>query len=252
MRYATMMTGGVTALMVAAALWTVSLATGCATDSASDAGTDSDTGPLICDKGIWTGDYTVNNASDMEGIAGYTEIAADDGNHASLMIEILDDSLTDLSALGCLTSVERNLRIVNNDSITSLYGLNALTEVGDDISVNNNPALPDLEGLNSLTSVTNILSVDSNTGLNSLEGLNSLTSVGVDVRINNNNALTDLDGLSSLISIGHGLFVTDNALLSDCEVCDLLDQLDSGPDPEAINVYENLSDDCTPVPDNCP
>jgi hypothetical protein len=33
-------------------------------------------------------------------------------------------------------------------------------------------------------------------------------------------------------------------------VCELLDQLTSGT--ELLEIYDNLDDTCTPVPDNCP
>jgi hypothetical protein len=46
------------------------------------------------------------------------------------------------------------------------------------------------------------------------------------------------------------LLVYYNVALADCEMCDLLDQLTAGPG--AIDVHDNLSDSCTPVPDNCP
>ena len=70
------------------------------------------------------------------------------------------------------------------------------------------------------------------------------------MRIHDNDALTNLDGLSALTSVGRDLNIFDNAALPDCEVCDLLDQLTSGP--TSIDVHDNLDDSCTPVPANCP
>jgi len=46
------------------------------------------------------------------------------------------------------------------------------------------------------------------------------------------------------------LNVEFNPLLPDCEVCELLDQLTSGP--ASITVGDNLDDACTPVPTGCP
>ena len=43
--------------------------------------------------------------------------------------------------------------------------------------------------------------------------------------------------------------IMDNSDLPDCEVCDLLDQFVSGP--TEIVVEDNLTDECTPVPDYC-
>ena len=70
------------------------------------------------------------------------------------------------------------------------------------------------------------------------------------------NALTNLDGLSGITAITSGTImepysrVCDNAVLPDCEVCELMDQLTSGT--ELLEIYGNLDDTCTPVPDNCP
>jgi len=46
------------------------------------------------------------------------------------------------------------------------------------------------------------------------------------------------------------LEIFNNIDLPDCEVCNLLDQLTSGPTD--IDVYDNLDDACTPVPWSCP
>ena len=54
----------------------------------------------------------------------------------------------------------------------------------------------------------------------------------------------------SLTEVAANVEVTDNIALPDCEVCDFLDQLSSVPD--VIDVHDNVSDSCTPVPDNCP
>ena len=85
--------------------------------------------------------------------------------------------------------------------------------------------------------------------LTNLDGLDGITSVGADLRIYDNDTLTDLDGLSALTSVGEDLGIFYNDILPDCEVCDLLDQLTSGP--SAIYVHDNLDDSCTPVPANC-
>ena len=42
---------------------------------------------------------------------------------------------------------------------------------------------------------------------------------------------------------------TVSGSLPDCEVCDLLDQITSGP--TSTYVLGNLDDTCTPVPANC-
>ena len=88
-----------------------------------------------------------------------------------------------------------------------------------------------------------------NTALTNLDGLSNITSVGWSLDIEFNYALTNLDGLSSLTSVGWILHIEKNYALPDCETCDLLDQLTTGP--SSIDVHNNLTDTCTPVPANC-
>ena len=66
-----------------------------------------------------------------------------------------------------------------------------------------------------------------------------------------NDGLTSLDGLSGITVVDGDMWICGNDVLPDCEVCDLLDQLTSGP-AWLDDVTGNLDDTCTPVPDNCP
>jgi hypothetical protein len=115
------------------------------------------------------------------------------------------------------------------------------------------PSCTDLSELICLTSVGEDLEIHENSALTNLDGLNALTSVGGDLMIGGwnagNTALTNLDGLSGITSVGRYLMIDFNDALPGCEVCDLLDQITSGPD--WINVQDNLYDSCTPVPGNC-
>ena len=70
------------------------------------------------------------------------------------------------------------------------------------------------------------------------------------LNIYGNGAVTSLDGLNALTSVVGGVHIYENAALPDCEACDLLDQLATAPVP--IDVHDNQSDACTPVPANCP
>jgi len=119
----------------------------------------------------------------------------------------------------------------------------------DALGINGNDLLISLDGLSGLTSVNGVVNIDNNDALTSLEGLGNLASVGTNLQITHNWALSSL-GLSSLTSVGGSLNVWWNNALPGCEICDLADQLTSGP--SSIAATENLFDSCTPVPSNCP
>jgi len=50
--------------------------------------------------------------------------------------------------------------------------------------------------------------------------------------------------------VGDEFSIYENDILPDCEVCEVLDQITSGP--VSIDVHSNFDDLCTPVPDSCP
>ena len=133
----------------------------------------------------------------VAGLAGYEAVS---GN---LFVE--GTTLADFTGLECLASVGGGMWIVENDSLANLQGLNALTSVGDN------------------------LTFELNVSLTSLDGLDSLTELGGALHIEYNLALTNLDGPSALTSVGDYFSVFFNDVLPDCEVCELLDQLTTGP-----------------------
>ena len=94
------------------------------------------------------------------------------------------------------------------------------------------------------------MNIYHNAAVTNLGGLGGITSVGIYLAICGNTNLTNLDGLSALTMLGFEFWIYDNDILPDCEVCDLLDQLTSGP--TSISVHNNMDDTCTPVPSNCP
>ena len=199
------------------------LAVGCSSGSGGggDAGTETDTDTATemgCTEGEYDGDFLIQMPSDAETLAGYTSIS---GN---LFIEC--PSCTDLKELSCLAEAHG---FVSIGECTTLTGLN---------------------GLSGITAVDDTLYVSGNTSLTSLDGLGALESLGGGLSINNNAALANLDGLGTLMSVNWDVTVFDNDALPDCEVCDLLDQFTSAP--SWTDVHDNLSDACTPVPDNCP
>ena len=131
-----------------------------------------------------------------------------------------------------------------------MNGLSGVTSTVEELWVRNNPVLTNIEGLSGITSVAQWVRIGNNDSLDNLDGLSALTSVGDYLRIEQNLVLANLDGLSALTSVGGAFQVYENDSLPDCEVCDLLDQLVSGP--SLMEVFDNVDDTCTPVPDNCP
>ncbi len=217
------------------------------TDTDTDSDTDTDTDPIECNLGEYSGSLSIETQSDVATLAGYTSISGD--------LDIECHSCTDLSDLFCLATVDRCFLIADNTALTNLDGLSGLTSVGEAFLISDNDILTDLGGLSALTSVGESLSISLNDVLANLDGLGALTSVGGYLGygylgIAGNNALTNLDGLSALTSVFDDVIIFENIVLPDCEACDLLDQLTSGPN--SIDVYDNLDDSCTPVPDNCP
>ena len=152
-------------------------------------------------------------------------------------------------------TVECNLGEYSGDFETGaqsdIAALTGYTSISGDMNIHESSST-DLSELVCLTSVGGDLSLEENAALTSLNGLSALTSVGVDLEIFGNHVLTSLDGLSALTSVGDNLWIDQNSVLPDCEVCDLLDQLTTGPSPSEMCVADNLDDSCTPVPANCP
>ncbi|WP_420574542.1 hypothetical protein [Kordia sp.] len=94
-----------------------------------------------------------------EAIILSTQQEVDDFNYSSVGSLIIENtsSITDLSPLSCLTSIEVYLRIINNSNLTSLTGLENLQEIGWGITIENNPVLTSIN-LENVVSITNNVS----------------------------------------------------------------------------------------------
>jgi hypothetical protein len=155
--------------------------------------------------------------------------------------------LSSLSGFQQLEEVDA-FNIELNASLVTLVGLEGLTTVSSHMIIKENPVLDSLSGLENLTYVDWFVDVLENPALASVDGLSALGSADK-LRMFLNDSLTNLDGLSSLTSLNY-FEIWGHAQLPDCEACELLEQLTN--DPMSIDVHDNLDDDCTPVPDNCP
>lgn len=106
-----------------------------------------------------------------------------------------------------------------------------------------------LMALSCLVSVGGEVSFDTDY-LTDLEGLSSLQSAGSLDLSGVYPSLRNLSALRSLTTVRDTLRVTQQSELPDCEVCKLLVSLDDMP--TTVDVHDNLDDECTPVPSNCP
>jgi len=203
---------------------------------------------------VITGDYYIENVSDLELLKGYTTVTGSliiDADVESLEgldmlttiggdlriswnphiknltglksltsiggLSITYTSLTSLSGLENIISTGGNLNIWGNNALTSLSGLENLTSVSGDLyigDVNGGNALTNLTGLENLTSVGGNLHIVWNDTLTSLNGLANLTSVGGRLSISGNDALTNLSGLENITSIGGDLEIYSNPSLT--------------------------------------
>ncbi len=157
--------------------------------------------------------------------------------------------------LSALTSIYGDLEITGNSALTDLDGLGGLTSIYGDLLIYSNPALTNIDGLSGITSVrgdTWGLGIRNNNALTNLDGLSGVSLVSTAIVIYNNDVLTDIDGLGGITSVGSGVLAYWNEALPDCEVCDLLDQFSTAGPYFGIDVHDNLDDECTPVPTNCP
>ncbi|MCF0040673.1 T9SS type A sorting domain-containing protein [Dyadobacter fanqingshengii] len=124
-------------------------------------------------------------------------------------------SLTDITGLSALESIDGDMIIVGNSSLISLAGLEKLESIGDGTSliIASNPQLEDMRALSGLTTVGTLI-VDDNEVLTSLAGLNNLVTVTDSLSVSANALLENLDGLENLKTIGGSVTVIQNSLLA--------------------------------------
>lgn len=164
-----------------------------APETSTDEGPDAE--PRRCEHGFLDREVSIDTQAGVDRLEGYTGLT-------KLRIHERDaGDITDLSALACLSRVDRELRISGNEALGSLVGLEALSFVGD-LIIHSNAALGSLAGLEALTSVNGSLSISWNASLTDLTALERVTVVGGGVFVTDNGALRDLVGLGALASVG--------------------------------------------------
>ena len=217
-------------------------------DSETDADTDSGSETGLADEcvlGTHAGSASITNSSHLEDYRGYTAIQGD--------LLILSPLCHTLEALHCLEHVTGDVEISGTYNLTDLDGLDSLSSIGNQLRLGNmagmygNKTLSDIGALASLEEVDS-LTIYLNSSLSSLAGLEGVTSLNV-LHVEGNEVLTSLDGLSGVADIGYALMAFNDSL-PDCEICELWYQ--AGAEPESFFLMDNLADECTPFPDNCP
>jgi hypothetical protein len=151
--------------------------------------------------------YDMNALTDLDGLAGLTEVGDD------VHLEGIP-GLTDISALDGLAVVISSLTIEDCPSLHDLYGLQNVTAAGA-VYLDGLGGLTDLSGLESLATLTGDLVVYNCGNLESLDGLDALSgALGCDLRLAQNSQLADLAALASLESINGELFVSSDDSLT--------------------------------------
>lgn len=137
---------------------------------------------------------------------------------------ILNDNplLTDISGLGNITTINRNLQIHNNDALTNLNGLNALASIHyGHLSIQDNALLEELNGLQNLASVGALgnaegILIINNAALENLNGLASLATLKGSFTLRNNASLVDVSAInitSAILGFSNSIIVENNDAL---------------------------------------
>jgi hypothetical protein len=219
-------------------------------DGDTDTGTETDND--TCTMGTYQDDFIVYTAADLDALVGYTSIEG--------TLDIGCQDCTDLEPLACLESVGNlNVGACTHDiaenlicletMVADLSGLDNLTTVDFSLSILCNDEIDELSALSSVTSAKSVW-IYHLPALTDLDGLSGIETLEGRLWLGDNASLVALDGLGSLTEVEDIVRIGNNPLLPECEVCDLLDKL--AAEPDVTQVYDNLSDTCTPVPDNCP
>jgi hypothetical protein len=144
--------------------------------------------------------------------------------HGTVSLDL--DSVSDLSPLDALTTIEGDLTFGGLHSVTDLSGMNALTRLDGRLYFDWADGLLRISGLNGLTSVGGLFLSQPFT-LEELTGLQSLTTVDGDLTLSDT-SLTSLAGLDGITTVTGDVWVSGNRFLPQCEVDRFVEQLGTG------------------------
>ncbi len=148
---------------------------------------------------------TIQSPEDLEQLVGISTVTR----------TVLVDSteLTDLDALGCITSIGENLQIFGNGSLTNVDGLTNVTELGGSFIFSENDAITDFNGLRQLPAITGSFIMNDNDALVEVNGFDALVGIEGDITIRDNAVLMHIDGLKGLMLVGGILAITSKSNL---------------------------------------
>ncbi len=151
---------------------------------------------------VWEGNYKITTGADISILSDYTVVS---GN-----LKIVSSTLGSLSGLENITSVGRNLEILNNTILTSLSGLENIAGMGGNLWIESNDNLINLSALSNITSVGGNLYIINNPGLTSLTGLENIPELGDKLIVYGNDSLTGLSAPSKVTSLDRSLIDKSN------------------------------------------
>lgn len=146
----------------------------------------------------------ITSEEDLEAIAGCNTLGA---------LTIENSTLTDLSPLAALNTVDGDLIVRGNSELTSLHGLEGLTTVGRDLVITGNDSLTSVDALDALETLGRDLELSA-AQLSSEMSFSALRRVNGNLRVAGFQVLDDLAAFDELASIGGSLVIEQNSALA--------------------------------------
>lgn len=126
-------------------------------------------------------------------------------------------TITDLSPLNALKTVDLNLFVNRNIYLTSLDGLENLSFVGKSVLIRYNDLLENIEALYNITKINKSLEVSKNPNLLHLKGLENVISVRGEVILHDNDSMISLEGLNGLSFTNSKVSIQYNEVLENLD-----------------------------------
>ncbi|MGH1385868.1 DUF7619 domain-containing protein [Kordia sp.] len=144
-------------------------------------------------------------------VAAYATICTD----IPVDITVSSSSVTDISGLGFITSVDGSFEILNTNHSATI-DFNNLVSVSGDLKFEYNHAVEIISGFNSLTTIGGTLSFRTNEDLEEITGFNSLVTVGGSVSFSHFYdsdvspivpSMNSINGFNNVETMGGSLFI---------------------------------------------
>lgn len=127
-------------------------------------------------------------------------------------VVIVEPSITDLSGLNHITSIDGYLLIWHLNEITDIPDFDSLRTVNGYVEFRFNNKIQDISGFKNLESIGQYLVFDELNKLEDISGFNNLESIGGSLSIIDNNLLSDVSGFQNLASTNRLIIYDDYAL----------------------------------------